>query len=110
MNMKKELKNRILYIKEKYPDVEICFKELKFKKGKTFIVFLNGGIDKDNAKEYMDNIVNEITKTKEYILLHNEFIEKYLDNPWTRILIFNFNNIDFNQLPLPKGRGLMNEQ
>lgn len=95
MSLKKLLKERIKNIKETYLDVEICLKELNFKKGKTFILFLNGGFEKNNAKEYMDNIVKEITKTNEFILLHNEFIEKYLDNPWTRILIFNFNNIDF---------------
>ena len=43
----------------------------------------------DNPSDYMDNAVSLFVNHE----LHNEFIEKFLDNPWVRIIIFDFNNI-----------------
>ena len=44
----------------------------------------------DDPSDYMDNAVSVLVDHE----LHNEFIENYLDNPWVRIIIFDFNNIN----------------
>lgn len=74
-------------VEEKYSDVKIqIFGN---------VVILKGGIDADNPTEYMnevvDYILNLLGKPK-----YNQFIEDYLDNPWVRILIFDFNSMEFN--------------
>lgn len=74
-------------VEEKYSDVKI----------QTFgnVVILKGGINADNPTEYMNEVVhyilNLLGKPK-----YNQFIEDYLDNPWVRILIFDFNSMEFN--------------
>jgi hypothetical protein len=74
-------------VEEKYSDVKIqIFGN---------VVILKGGINADNPTEYMNEVVHYIVK-----LLgnpkHNQFIEEFLDNPWVRILVFDFNSIEFN--------------
>jgi hypothetical protein len=74
-------------VEEKYSDVKIqIFGN---------VVILKGGINADNPTEYMNEVVHYILN-----LLgnpkHNQFIEEYLDNPWVRILIFDFNSMEFN--------------
>ena len=59
------------------------------------IVIIKGGFESDNPTEYMDNVVKDILKSLGNPK-YNEFIENYLDNPWVRILIFDFNSIEFN--------------
>lgn len=85
------LANKIILTKkkteEKYSDVKIqIFGN---------VVILKGGINADNPTEYMnevvDYILNLLGKPK-----YNQFIEDYLDNPWVRILIFDFNSMKFN--------------
>lgn len=44
----------------------------------------------DDPSDYMDNAVSLFVNHE----LHNEFIEKFLDNPWVRIIIFDFNDIN----------------
>ena len=43
----------------------------------------------DNPFDYMNDAVSVLVDHE----LHNEFIEKFLDNPWVRIIIFDFNSI-----------------
>lgn len=43
----------------------------------------------------MDFVVKYIAKITGY-KYYNQFIENYLDNPYVRVLIFDFNDIDFN--------------
>jgi hypothetical protein len=74
-------------VEEKYSDVKIqIFGN---------VVILKGGINADNPTEYMNEVVHYIVK-----LLgnpkHNQFIEEFLDNPWVRILVFDFNSMEFN--------------
>lgn len=59
------------------------------------IVIVKGGFKSDNPSEYMDNVVKDILKSLGNPK-YNEFIENYLDNPWIRILIFDFNGIEFD--------------
>ena len=58
------------------------------------IIIINGGYNSDDPQQYMDDVVKYILK-----LLgnpkYNDFIENYLDNPWVRILIFDFNSFKF---------------
>lgn len=74
-------------VEEKYNDVKIqIFGN---------VVILKGGINADNPTEYMNEVVDYVLK-----LLgkpkYNQFIEDYLDNPWVRILVFDFNSMEFN--------------
>jgi hypothetical protein len=74
-------------VEEKYSDVKIqIFGN---------VVILKGGINADNPTEYMNEVVDYVLK-----LLgkpkYNQFIEDYLDNPWVRILVFDFNSMEFN--------------
>ena len=73
-------------VEEKYNDVKIQILGN--------VVILKGGINTDNPTEYMNEVVDYILK-----LLgkpkYNQFIEDYLDNPWVRILVFDFNSMEF---------------
>lgn len=71
---------------EKYKDVEIKTQELN---GGGSIAILRGGLGEQNPKAYMDDVVSEFVQNEMY----NEFIESFLDNPWVRIITFDFNNI-----------------
>jgi hypothetical protein len=83
------IENRIREVKSKYPDVVCKWQELNTG---AFIVIMRGGLSSDHPTEYMNGAVSVLVARE----LHNQFIEEYLDNPWIRIIIFGFNNIDFN--------------
>lgn len=80
---------RIDAIKKKFPDVECNWQELNTG---AFIIILRGGFKEDDPTAYMNEAVSTLVKNE----LYNQFIEEFLDNPWTRIIIFGFNNIEFN--------------
>jgi len=84
----KEITTRIESIRKRYKDVK-C-KQVVLGNG-AYVVILRGGFQSSNPQQYMDNVVSELVGKDSY----NEFIEKFLDNPWVRIIIFDFNNIVF---------------
>lgn len=84
----KEISTRIESIRKSYKDVK-C-KQVVLGNG-AYVVILQGGFQSSNPQQYMDNVVSELVGKDSY----NEFIEKFLDNPWVRIIIFDFNNIVF---------------
>ena len=84
----KEITTRIKSIRKRYKDVK-C-KQVVLGNG-AYVVILRGGFQSSNPQQYMDNVVSELVGKDSY----NEFIEKFLDNPWVRIIIFDFNNIAF---------------
>ena len=84
----KEITARIESIRKRYKDVK-C-KQVVLGNG-AYVVILRGGFQSSNPQQYMDNVVSELVGKDSY----NEFIEKFLDNPWVRIIIFDFNNIVF---------------
>lgn len=83
-----EITTRIESIRKNYKDVK-C-KQVVLGNG-AYVVILRGGFQSSNPQQYMDNVVSELVGKDSY----NEFIEKFLDNPWVRIIIFDFNNIVF---------------
>ena len=84
----KEITTRIESIRKRYKYVK-C-KQVVLGNG-AYVVILRGGFQSSNPQQYMDNVVSELVGKDSY----NEFIEKFLDNPWVRIIIFDFNNIVF---------------
>ncbi len=82
-----EINKRIANVKEKFPDVVFRYQELD---NGSFVCIMRGGLMQDDPSDYMDNAVSLFVNHE----LHNEFIEKFLDNPWVRIIIFDFNDIN----------------
>lgn len=74
---------------EKWDD---AVKRIKHNNESPRMVILRGGIGEDNPKEFMDGVVSDYTRG----LLHNQFIEHTLDNPFVRILIFGINSINYD--------------
>jgi len=58
------------------------------------VAILVGGLDSDNPKEFMDSAVGKYVGHE----LHNQFVEIHLDNPWTRVVIRDINNIKFRDM------------
>lgn len=56
------------------------------------ICILRGGLDKPDPEVYMNNVVLSVVQNDHY----NLFIENYLDNPYVKIITFDFNNISFS--------------
>lgn len=81
-----EINRRIESVKADYPDVVFKCQELE---NGSFVCIMRGGLTQDNPSNYMDNAVSVFVHHE----LYNEFIEKHLDNPCVRIVIFEFNNI-----------------
>lgn len=84
-----EIRRRIQTLKEDYRDVEF---KLQILDGNSHMVIMRGGFEKENPTEYMNDVVSSLVRHE----LHNEFIEKFLDNPWVRVIFFEFNDIQFN--------------
>ena len=84
-----EIRNRIQKLKEHYTDVKI---KLQILDGNSHMVIMQGGFEKENPTEYMNEVVSCLVEHE----LHNEFIEKFLDNPWIRVVFFEFNDIQVN--------------
>ncbi|MBQ3609056.1 MAG: hypothetical protein IJO27_02330 [Bacilli bacterium] len=82
------IKNKIARVKGHFPDVEFQYCELN---NNAWVIIMRGGFTQENPTDYMDNAVRTLVDQE----LHNQFIENYLDNPWIRIIIFDFNNIEF---------------
>lgn len=54
-----------------------------------YLTFLMGGLEKENPKAFMDNVVSEYVQRR----LFNEYIDSHLDNPWFRIIIEDVNDL-----------------
>ena len=81
-----DINNRVKNVKRQYPDVVFRCQELD---NGAFVCIMRGGLTNDDPSSYMDSVVSEFVGEE----LYNEFIEEFLDNPWVRIVIFDFNNI-----------------
>lgn len=57
------------------------------------ICILRGGLDKPDPEEYMNDVVLSVVQND----LYNLFIENYLDNPYVKIITFEFNEISFSK-------------
>lgn len=88
MMTEKKIEARIKEVKQSFNDVVFRIQELD---NGSWVVIMRGGLEAENPTEYMNNAVYTLVRDE----LHNEFIEKFLDNPWIRIIIFNFNGITF---------------
>lgn len=77
-------------------DVKIIEQILKDKQSKIVgkVAILVGGMNSDNPKEFMDSAVSKYVGYE----LHNQFVEIHLDNPWTRVIIRDINNITFRDM------------
>lgn len=85
---KKDIETRINEVKHSYNDVVFNYQSLG---NGSWVVIMRGGLMSDDPADYMNQAVSSFVKDE----LHNEFIEKFLDNPWIRIIIFDFNEISF---------------
>lgn len=80
-------------------DCELC--EIELKNGEEFagtVVFMRGGFYKKNPNEYMSEQVRKYLgslDTSKYET-YNELIEKYMDNPWLRVILLNVNKLKFS--------------
>ena len=84
-----EIRKRIECAKIQYSDVDFKLQQLD---GGGLMVIIRGGLNSNNPTQYMNGVVSFLVETE----LYNEFIEKFLDNPWVRVVFFEFNNIQFN--------------
>jgi len=57
------------------------------------LTILRGGFYSDNPSQFMDAVVNKYVEGK----LYNQFIEKFLDNPWVRVIITGINDLPFKE-------------
>lgn len=57
--------------------------------GQSSMYILYGGFGNSNPKAYMDSVVASFVEKDMY----NEFVESTLDNPWSRIIICEINNL-----------------
>ncbi len=86
--------NELNYKKyRQYRDVEIYESILISKKADTNgkIAVIRGGLNSEKPILFMNEIVQEYVDKKEY----KEFVEIYLDNPWVRIIFFDFDLIKY---------------
>lgn len=73
------------------------FDDVKIKIISHNVIILIGGLNQENPKSYMDKAVKYVAKKFGYEK-YNQFLESYLDNPWVRIVTFNFDEIEFKKL------------
>lgn len=59
------------------------------KKGKIAIMY--GGLDEENPKKIMDDVVLKYTNGKP----HSQYVDIHLDNPWFRIVLSGVNDLNF---------------
>ena len=85
--IQKDINKRIEIVKKRFSDVVFRCQELD---NGSFVCIMRGGLMQNDPSEYMNNAVSLFVNHE----LHNEFIEKFTDNPWVRIIIFDFNNIN----------------
>ena len=69
-----------------FPDVEVIERDLG---NEAFLSTLRGGLGRSDAKSYMDAAVSAYVEHTVY----NQFTEIFNDNPYVRVLIFGFNNL-----------------
>lgn len=69
-----------------FPDVEVIERDLG---NEAFLSILRGGLGRSDAESYMDAAVSEYVRHS----MFNQFTEIFNDNPYVRVLIFGFNNL-----------------
>lgn len=89
---KEKIINRIKEFKNANNDSELEYFVQSLGNG-ACICILRGGLDKPDPEEYMNDVVLSVVQ-KEH---HNSFIEAELDNPYVKIIIFDLNNIPFEE-------------
>lgn len=57
-----------------------------------YIVILRGGLGELDPKSFMDRVVSDYLNNG---LTHNDFVERTLDNPYVRVLIFGINELSY---------------
>ena len=67
--------------------------EQKLDGGKGTLSIICGGLNAENPKSFMDEVVSRYVKEEMY----NEFIEIFLDNPYVRVIITGINEIEFKE-------------
>ena len=60
------------------------------------VTILVGGLDRDNPKEFMDQVVQQYVGS----VGHNQFIEIHLDNPWTRVVTDCINDVELRDITI----------
>lgn len=83
---------------KKYQVFQISLDKNDPKNDKKRMVILRGGINQENPKKFMDDVVSKYVEGE----LYNEFIEVFLDNPWVRVLIFGINELNYEELSFDK--------
>lgn len=73
------------------------FDDVKIKIVSPNVIILIGGFNHENPKSYMDKAVKYVAEKFGHTK-YNQFIESYLDNPWVRIVTFNFDEMEFKKL------------
>lgn len=88
-------------MKQKYPNVNISECDVKkvvapsssmtfgTRTGNSKMYILYGGFGELDPKAYMDNVIADFVENDMY----NEFVESTLDNPWSRIIICDINDL-----------------
>jgi hypothetical protein len=82
-------------IKKKYmEDVEIFEQLLKDRNDRTVgkIAIIRGGLNTDNPTALLNAAVSKYVGETNY----NEFVDIFLDNPWTRVVMSSINEIKFH--------------
>lgn len=86
-----EVLRRINALKQKEEHSELEYSVQALDDRGACICILRGGLDKPDPEEYMNDVVLSVVQDDPY----NLFIEDDLDNPYVKIIIFDFNNIPF---------------
>lgn len=89
---KEKIINRIKEFKNANNDSELEYFVQSLGNG-ACICILRGGLDKPDPEEYMNDVVLSVVQND----LYNLFIENYLDNPYVKIITFEFNEISFSK-------------
>jgi hypothetical protein len=76
-------------------DIEIFEQLLKNDNKKIVgkIAIIRGGLNTDNPTALLNAAVSEYVQNTGY----NEFVEIFLDNPWTRVVMSGINEIKFEK-------------
>lgn len=104
MNRKTELKEQIKKLQEELNEIEKeeytkeeykLFKDIEMKVISDKVLLVYGGLTSENPKYHMDTVISVIID-KLGNPKYNEFVEIHLDNPWFRVIVFDVQDMDFD--------------
>lgn len=72
--------------------LNIYEKKLSDKGDAKLIIFI-ADTNSDHPKKDIDKAIAKYTKDRGYI----DFVDSHLDNPWIRVVIVDFNNLNFGE-------------